>query len=314
MVTESQHRRAPNGFTGGQWETFTRDGFLVLENALDEDDILRYTTGVDRVASIHGRPTSHNATSVDNLVQLDSDFAELIDHPRHVGFAYDLFGELLKLHRSRLILRPPESKLAQVWHLDGPRAVPYRTFSPELPLQLQIGYWLTDMPNSEMGNLVVLPGSHRIDYLPQYDTNEHVPGEVSLCFPRGTITIMHASLWHRGHQNRSDVTRKTIYISYCPAWLQAADRLSCDDAWLNSLDRERRIIMRGYSHGYDYAKPPQDDFPLFLERDGADRDAGVYDDRIRLHRRKRLTAAEKWTTSNRLQQTSEPQSENESPT
>jgi hypothetical protein len=33
-------------------------------------------------------------------------FTELIDHPRHIGFAYDMFGELLKLHISQFFVRP----------------------------------------------------------------------------------------------------------------------------------------------------------------------------------------------------------------
>ena len=39
--------------------------------------------------------------------------------------------------------------------------MPYGTFSPDLPLQIKIGFWLTDLPQAKMGNLVVLPGSHR---------------------------------------------------------------------------------------------------------------------------------------------------------
>ena len=86
-------------------------------------------------------------------------FAELIDHPRHAGYMYDIYGELLILHISQVFVRPRDSK-HNAWHPDGARAVPFGAYAPELPLQVKIGYWLTDLPHPKMGNFVYMPGSH----------------------------------------------------------------------------------------------------------------------------------------------------------
>ena len=145
-----------------------------------------------------------------------------------------------------------------------------------------------------MGNLVVLPGSHREQYVDEYDSHKPIPGEKVVCLRKGTMTVMHSSIWHRVEPNESDVVRKNIFYAYCPAWITPADRVQSDPAWLETLNREQRIIMRSYIHAYHNAKPPASDFPLFLDREtGLDRDPDAYRDEVALHRRKRRTWAER---------------------
>ena len=68
-----------------------------------------------------------------------------------------------------------------------------------------------------------------------------------------------------------------------------------DPEWLKTLNREQRIIMRSYHHAYDHAKPPEADYPLFLDREtGLDRDPGdMYLPHVSLARRKRKVMPEK---------------------
>ena len=121
------------------------------------------------------------------------------------------------LQLSELFLRTPNNARNNRWHPDGARALPYQVFSPVLPLQTKIGYWLTDLPRPNMGNFVYLPGSQRSQYLSGYDTHDSLPGEKVLCVPKGSMTIMHGSIWHMVHANQSDVTRKNLFLAYCPS-------------------------------------------------------------------------------------------------
>jgi ectoine hydroxylase-related dioxygenase (phytanoyl-CoA dioxygenase family) len=294
----STHEPAPPGFTPEQWAIFERDGIIFLEDALSSDEIQRYTDAIERVASADPKFRTDETFARQNVVEKDSVLAELIDHPRHVGFAHDIFGEQLKLHISQFFIRPPGMTNYNLWHPDGARALPYGVFSPRLPLQIKIGYWLTGLPEAKMGNLVVLPGSHLQQYVDQYDTRDSAPGELIVKVKAGTITVMHSSIWHRVEPNESDVVRKNIFYAYCPAWVTAGDRLKSDPEWIRTLSREQRIIMRSYDQGYDHAKPPASEFPLFLDRDtGSDRDEGAYSDHVALHRRKRRTKAEEWVAA-----------------
>lgn len=293
MSTQS-YRKAPPGFTLDQWETFLEDGILVFENVLSDDEVDELLAAVDRVATASPKFQPGQYLSVQNFVEKDPVLANLIDHDRHVGYVYDLYGEQLKLQLSQFFLRTPHGGHNNLWHPDGARALPYQVFSPELPLQTKVGYWLTDLPEPEMGNFVFMPGSHRQQYFEGYDTHASLPGERILCVPRGSLTIMHGSIWHRVEPNNSDVTRKNLFLAYCPSWITSADRLTSDPDWLATLNREQQIIMRSYANAYAHAKPPAEHFPLFLDREtGADRDPGQYAEHVAIHRRKRKTWHEK---------------------
>ncbi len=298
MPAEQEYRRAPPGFNPDQWADFERDGIIFVEDALTTDQVGSYTNALDRIAARDPKFVATETFGRENVVELDPVLADLIDHEGHVGFAYDIFGEQLKLHISQFFIRPPGMTKRNLWHPDGARAVPYGVFSPRLPLQIKIGYWLTDLPDANMGNLVVLPGSHRQQYVDQYDTHESIPGELIVKPRAGTMTIMNSSIWHRVEPNDSSTIRKNIFYAYCPAWVTAADRILSDPEWVQRLTREQRIIMRSYDHGYSHAKPPAAEFPLFLDRDtGADHDEGAYPERVQLHRRKRRTKAEEWVST-----------------
>jgi len=293
-MSEDNYRIAPPGFSQAQWETFNRDGIIFVEDALSPEAVKEYSDAMDRVCSASEKYVAGETFGSDNIVERDPAFTAMIDHERHVGYAYDLFGELLKLHQSQFFVRPPGGQRYNIWHPDGARVVPYGVFSQQLPLQIKIGYWLTDLPEDKMGNLVVIPGSHRHQYNDAYDTHESVEGEQIVRVKAGTMTIMHSSIWHRVEPNDRDVVRKNIFFAYCPAWLTAADRVLSNDEWLATLNREQRIIMRSYKHAYSSAKPPASEFPLFLDREtGQDRDPDTHREHVELHRRKRRTWAER---------------------
>jgi phytanoyl-CoA dioxygenase PhyH len=292
-MTQPSYKVAPPGFTPEQRAVFDRDGYLFIPNALCPEEVRLYTETIDRVAAEHpdyrpGKPL----TPWNGVAHLHPVLTELIDHPRHVGFGYDLYGELLKLHNSQFFLRPP-GKSGTKWHNDGARAVPYAVYAPVIPLQLKVAYWLTDLPRERMGNLVIAPGSHRSQHFPAYTKPVDVPGQVAVCVPAGTMMLINGNLFHTVQDNDSEVTRYNLFYTYCPSWVCEADRLSCDEEWLATLTREQRIIMRSYKNPYDRTKPPAEDFPLYLDREtGLDHDPDA-DLEVPLSIRKRRVAHEK---------------------
>ncbi len=292
-MPQQTYHLAPKGFTPQQWEQFVTEGLLVIENALSKDEIDHYLEAIDRCCASDGKYDPAKFYMADNIVERDPVFAELIDHSRHVGYVYDIYGEQLKLHLSQFFIRRPRDKSQHHWHHDGARVVPYAVFAPELSLQVKISYWLTDLPSSRMGNFVYLPGSHRSQYSQHYHTHESAPDEKVLCVPKGAMTLVQCNTWHRVEPNESDAVRKNIFLAYCPSWICEGDRYQSSPQWLKTLNREQRIIMRSYSHGYHRAKPPAEDFPLFLDREtGCDSDPDA-DTRVPLHQRKRQTMHEK---------------------
>jgi hypothetical protein len=119
-------------------------------------------------------------------------------------------------------------------------------------------------------------------------------GELPVCVKAGTMMLIHCNLFHTVMDNDSEVTRSNLFYTYCPSWVCEADRLSCDEGWLNCLTREQRIIMRSYRNPYDRTKPPADDFPLYLDRDtGLDHDLDA-DLEVPRGIRKRRLRVEEW--------------------
>ena len=299
-MSEQNYRVAPQGFSREQWDAFQKEGMLVIEDALTSAECDRYIGMIDAATARSEKYDPANFFGPNNIVERYPEFAELIDHPRHIGFMYDVYGELLKLHISQFFLRPRDTSRNK-WHPDGARAVPYGVFSPFLPIQIKVAYWLTDLPEPEMGNFVYMPGSHKGQYFDFYDTHDSVPGEKILCPKRGTMTFMHCNTWHRVAPNNTDTVRKNIFLAYCPSWVCEADRHQCSPDWLATLNREQRILMRSYNSGYARTKPASSEFPLFLDREtGSDRDTGVWPEHVELHRRKRLTAVEKFEQKMRM--------------
>jgi ectoine hydroxylase-related dioxygenase (phytanoyl-CoA dioxygenase family) len=202
-------RRAPEGFSSNQWRIFRKTGILIIENALTDYEVERL---LEAIRDLQTGDAKDGFFTAQNFIEKAPAFSKLIDHSKHIGLVYDLYGEMLKLQLSELFVRPPGAARPERWHIDGPRVLPYAAFAPKAPLQIKIGYWLTDMTRPEMGNLIFVPGSHRHQYFDAYDTHEEVAGEESLFVRRGALTLMDCALWHRTCPNNSATTRVNLYL------------------------------------------------------------------------------------------------------
>lgn len=283
-LTVSSVRPAPAGFTEQTWDSFWRDGFLVIEDALTPDQVQTLRAAVNDCGD----------SQAWNVVERDRRLAELIDHPSHIGYVHDVYGEMLKLLRSEFFRREPGVEIRNKWHFDGPRSTPFSVFSPDVPLRIKVGYWLTPLPHEEMGNLVYVPGSHRSDHLPEYHTHASNAAERALLIKPGAMTLMWSGLWHRVAENRGDITRLNVFLEYGPSWLVTSDRVRSSSEWLAGLTRERRIIMRDYDQPNSFVKLPAEDVPLYGLRAGEeDLEESVYGDHVPLELRKRSTWIER---------------------
>ncbi|MGW7824484.1 phytanoyl-CoA dioxygenase family protein [Streptomyces puniciscabiei] len=252
---------APLGFTDEEWRTFRREGLVHREGVLSPEQI---DTMVEAARELIGRRTysKKHTNKVENFIPAHPAFQSLIDLESHIGYAYDIYGDQTRLSQNDLFVRPPGS-VVNHWHFDGPRAVPYRVFSPVLPLKLRIGYWLTDLPHENMGNLVYLPGSQRADYETEHTGIGDVPGQKVLTCGKGSMTIFGANLWHRIQPNHSDVTRINVFLSYTPTWINGY--YFQDESDFTDLTREQRILLRPYGKSQeDFSRPPAQDQPLYL--------------------------------------------------
>ena len=150
--------------TPEQREHWDTQGYLVLPGVLATDEIERLINAVDRLdeASQRDGRAPDEFLSTLNVVEEDDAFLNLIDHPRHLGILMDLMGACIQLITSQVMVRPPTPHPGSRWHFDGPKPYPFPRANGLTPLlHLKIGWFLTDLDAPDMGNFLLIPGSHR---------------------------------------------------------------------------------------------------------------------------------------------------------
>jgi ectoine hydroxylase-related dioxygenase (phytanoyl-CoA dioxygenase family) len=76
--------------------------------------------------------------------------------------------------------------------------------------------------------MLVIPGSHRRNSLPQPAPGERVrqpAGAMPVLARRGDALIFDRRLWHSRSDNLSPITRKAIFCAYTYRWIRPRDEL-----------------------------------------------------------------------------------------
>ena len=141
----------------------------------------------------------------------------------------------------------------------------FRRLAVPTPLvQLRVGYYLTDQSQPDMGNMVMVPGSHTTpSTLPKGivpDVDDLNIREV-ICGKPGAALLFHQGVYHRTGANRMDFDRYTMHIVYAPPWLVPSDRYHNDPAFMARTTPLRRALMGDWKNpegpfGGGYERPP----------------------------------------------------------
>lgn len=141
-------------------------------------------------------------------------FIELIEHPPILERGRAVFGSQLQLLQYDLLRQGPNSTMPErSWHRDF-------SFPGERPLAINTIIMLDNM-TEDRGPTRVIPGTHRGELFPPQDKiNEPLPGEVAVYAEPGDGVFINAPIWHTGGRNKTDGTRRGIYIYYGYWWLK----------------------------------------------------------------------------------------------
>ena len=174
-----------------QWE---EDGYLVIKNALSNDEVIELTREVD-VLDLESQRQGRDPNSLldvanilDNATeglfepnskrstkrlqnQPNLTFLRIVDHSNHLGLVCELMGAAVQLTLSQALVRPPTPLPSHRWHPDGPKPYYFRRMQSSVSyestpplLQLKIAFYLTDIDKPDMANLCVIPGSHKTGF------------------------------------------------------------------------------------------------------------------------------------------------------
>jgi ectoine hydroxylase len=242
---------------------FDTAGYLVIPEALSAAEVSDCLEAAKRAHAPFG---SHEWRQLGAVYEQEPALEKLIDHPSVFPKVRALFGDYFILQSSWCTLSPPGFK-GGGFHQDGSGPYEFRRLALPTPLvQLRIGFFLTDQSQPNMGNMVMIPGSHNGSIsIPRGESMETAlaPIQEVICGRPGTALIFHQGVFHCGTCNDMDYPRFIQHIVFAPPWLIPSDRTRNDPAFLERTTPLRRALLGEWKRpeepfGMGYQRPPFD--------------------------------------------------------
>jgi len=151
-----------------------------------------------------------------NLVNKDTSFAQLVEHPLLLSVVEEQLGvDAILLDVSVNAVGPKTASGG--WHVDSPiTQVPEPL--PNFTLSMQTA-WMLDDFRVENGATHVGRGSHLTLRKPPRG-RDAIEDEVVLEGPAGSVAIWLSQTWHRHGENVTDATRRGVIIQYGRCWVK----------------------------------------------------------------------------------------------
>ena len=179
-------------------QQFDRDGYIVLDGFFDD----KLMEPIDRLIHAHFGETpafQHNdeflSKSQTDVIpwfpqqQGVSDFDAIESDKNFRGLSEAILGEGW-YEQSCMVMFSGRGSSGQAWHQDCP---------PEDPQQFNLNrlVYTSDIKAESGGQVVVVPGSHKMGLLPAGDPLGQLQGQVVLQPRKGTLVLLHGHAWHR---------------------------------------------------------------------------------------------------------------------
>jgi ectoine hydroxylase-related dioxygenase (phytanoyl-CoA dioxygenase family) len=226
-------------------EVFQRDGYVILERALDRAACDELTAALAPFEA--DRPMGRNSFEglrshrVYSLAGKGEPFLRLAEQPDVVALVDRILlpNYLLSTEQS-IRLHPGEA--AQSWHTDDAFYLTPRPHARTLAITV---IWAIEDFTADNGATELIPGSQR--WADEHPDDRRAPA-IAAVMPAGSVLMFDAALWHRGGHNRSAGTRLAISPQYCQPYLRPQESMLLimpPDAARACSERLRTLL--GYS-------------------------------------------------------------------
>jgi ectoine hydroxylase len=241
---------------------FDTCGYLVIPEALSQAEV---SACLEAAKRLHADTPKGEWRQIGAAYEREPAVEPLIDHPSILPKVRALLGDHFILQSSWCTLSPPGFPGGR-WHQDGSGPYEFRRLSLPTPLvQLRVGYFLTDQTATNMGNMVMIPGSHNGSVqVPAGVSVEDLPIAQVITGRPGTALLFHQGVFHCGTKNEMDFDRYIQHMVYAPPWLLPSDRKQNDPDFLARTTPLRRALLGEWSRpeepfGVGYDRPPFQD-------------------------------------------------------
>jgi ectoine hydroxylase len=245
----------PTAISQAERDQFDRDGYLIIKSALDADEVAYYQDAIDRV---YAEQQTSGAMHILGAVANCPEAAGLVNHPATFRYVWSILGWNVHIYHSHLDVHPQitEKKPFRFeWHQDGGRQNRELESDPRPRMSLKLGFWLSDVSETGRGNLMVIPGSHKVNWLPGPPKRD-VPwpepeGAIQVQVNPGDVVFFDRRIWHARSNNLSDITRKVAFIGYTYRWIAIRDEVAQlpQTDWWQGLTPVQQQLLGAFGDG-----------------------------------------------------------------
>ena len=206
----------PEGEFGLQVEEISRNGYTVLENRLNLEDIKYAINKVDEVYEIQIKDCGGEEVLKEigeqglarNLLQYDEFFLKLITHKDVLSLVQYFLGEYYTLYQFNGNLNIPKMPATSTpWHRD----MTFRHFTSSRPVSLTT-IWVLNEFNEKNDGIAVLPSTQKHDLFPSYEFVEKY--QKKLFAKTGSVVVLDGMFFHRSGFNNSEGRRRVCQGMY----------------------------------------------------------------------------------------------------
>ena len=236
-------------------------GYLIIQNVLRAEEVAACLAASRR---IHAAAGTTGWGQVGRSYETEPALEQLIDHPGVLPKVRGILGDRFLLQSGWNTMQPAHGKMGR-WHQDGSNAYDFAKLGYPTPLlQLRASFLLTDQGRPGMGNMELIPGSHRSAVrLPEVVRTDNGDPAISqvICAPAGAVLLFHNAVWHRAYEHEGEDDRFTMHMIYSPPWVRSSDRLVNAQEFLQRTTPLRRALMGEWGRpeepfGNGYERPP----------------------------------------------------------
>ncbi len=203
----------PQGIiSADQVSEFERQGYLVMDGAVPLSLIERMRIDADAISS---QSTEGVKAMHERALFRRQAFRDLIRCESLTRAAESLIGPDVQLLALDLLLTRSANR-STPWHADV-------VFSCNKTLSINTAIYLQDL-NVEIGQLGIVPGSHRWQRVPSAEEmQETPPGAIWLSPKAGSAVFFDAAIWHTGGINRTNANRLGVFAYFGHYFLKRMD-------------------------------------------------------------------------------------------
>jgi len=202
-----------------------KNGYLNLGVLLDKQTVEKVNKRILEIEQSEGdkagaelfdskyirHPSEVGATRLADLVNKGEEFDIFYTHPKVLAGIREVLGNSIKLSSLNYRAAKPHMGLQKL-HVDWKDSIANGNY------KVCNSIWLLDDFTEENGPTRIVPGSHKLNQLPQdvLDDQEAAhPEEIKLLAPAGTVFIFNSHAWHGGTTNNTNKPRRSVHSYFC---------------------------------------------------------------------------------------------------